>query len=190
MEEHQDSREFPPRLRCDDDLPATTTRRHDDDPLLVATPTTVTGLFQGQTEPGPRPDRQWAIPAREQALVHRRDTQRSRRRDRQLRLIRQGLKVGADTSSKTCSPLRYRWPPEWLPTKAARHSKRRRPLAHLATSPGTVRIIIHILSLRGCWWRRQLVPIPPCRQLKGQDLTGSPLGGHAVSAPTRRDPPL
>ena len=191
MEERQYSREFPPRLRCADDLPATTTRRHDDDPLLVATPTTVTGLFQGHTEPGPRPDRQRATTARVQALVHRRGSQRSRLRDRQLRPIRQGLKVGADASSKTCSPLRYQWPPEWLPTRPARHSKRRRPLAHLATSQGTVRIIIFIiLSLRGCWWRRQLVPIPPYRQLKGQDLAGSPLGGHAVSAPTRRDQPL
>ena len=87
MEEHQDSREFPPRLRCTDDLPATTTRRHDDDPQLVATPTTVTGPFQGQAECGPRPDRRVRrdTPARVQALVHRRGNQRPRLRERQQR---------------------------------------------------------------------------------------------------------
>ena len=192
MEEHQDSREFPPRLRCTDDLPATTTRRHDDDPLLVATPTTVKGLFQGQAELGPRPDRQQATPARVQALVHRRDNQRSRLRERHLRLSRRGLKRGADPSSKTCSPLRYQWPKEWPLSRPARHSKRRRPHACLATSQGKVRVRIikwRLLSLRACWWRRQLVPIPPYRQLKSQDLADPPLGGLGMSALMRRDPP-
>ena len=191
IEEHQYSREFPPRLRCNDDLPQTTTRRYDDDLLLVATPTMVRGLCQGQAALGPRPDRQRATAASVTALALRRDSQRSDLREQQLRLQRRGLKVGADPSNRTCSPLRYQWPPEWPHTRLARHSRRRRPLARLATSQGRARIIIiHIPFPRVCWWQRQLVPIPPYRQLKGQDLSGSPLGGHTVSAPMRRDLPL
>ena len=164
VEEHQFSREFPPRLRCNDDLPATTTRRRDDDPLLVATPTMVRGLCQGplvQAVLGPRPDRQRATTASVTVLAHRRDSQRSRLREQQLQ--RRGPKVGADPSNRTRPPLRYQWPQEWL------HTRRRRPLVCLATSQGRVRIIIIIKSLfpRVCWWQRQLVPIPPHRQLKG-----------------------
>ena len=179
IDAHQDSREFPPRLRCYDDLPATTTRRHDDDPLLVATPTMVRGLCQGQAAHGPRPDRQRATAASVTALVLRRGSQRP------------GLQAGAGPSSRTGSPLGYPWPQEWLQSRLARHSTRRRPLERLATSKGRVRIIIiKFLSPRVCWWQRQLVPTPPYRQLKGWDLKGPPLGGHRVSALTRRDPPL
>ena len=180
---HQDSREFPPRLRCHDDLPQTTTRRYDDDLLLVATPT----MVEGRAALALSRD----TAANVTALAPRRDSQRSDLREQQLRLQRRGLKVGADPSNRTRSPLRYQWPHEWPPTRLARHSKRRRPHACLATSQGRARIIIiHIPFPRVCWWQRQLVPIPPYRQLKGQDLAGSPLGGHAVSAPARRDPPL
>ena len=83
MEEHQFSREFPPRLRCVGVLPATTTRRHDDVLRLVATPTTETGLFPGQEESGPCPeDRRRATPARVQAHVLRRGKAASLREQR------------------------------------------------------------------------------------------------------------
>ena len=191
IEEHQYSREFPPRLRCDDDLPATTTGRHDDDPLLVATPTMVRGLCQGQAALGPRPDRQRATAASVTALAPRRDSQRSDLREQQLRLQRRGLKVGADPSNRTCSPRRYQWPQEWPHTRLARHSMRRRPHVRLATSQGRVRIIlINIPSPRVCRWQRRPVPFPPYRQLKQQDLADPPLGGLVISALTRRDPPL
>ena len=162
VDAHQDSREFPPRLRCNDDLLDTTTRRYDDDPLLVATPTMVRDLYQGQAARGPRPDRQRATTASVTVLVLRRDSQRSHLREQRLRLRRRGLKAGADPSNRTRPPLRYQWPQEWL------HTRRRRPLVCLATSQGRVRIIIiNSLFPRVCWWQRQLVPIPPHRQLKG-----------------------
>ena len=193
VDAHQDSREFPPRLRCNDDLLDTTTRRYDDDPLLVATPTMVRGLCQGplvQAVLGPRPDRQRATTASVTVLAHRRDSQRSRLREQQLQ--RRGPKVGADPSNRTRPPLRYQWPREWLHTRCLAPG-RRRPLVGLATSQGRVRIIIIINSLfpRVCRWQRRLVPFPPYRQLKvRQDLNGPLHGGQRVSAPTRRDPPL
>ena len=182
IEEHQDSREFPPRLRCNDDLPQTTTRRYDDDLLLVATPT----MVKGQAALAPRRD----TAANVTALAPRRDSQRSDLREQQLRLQRRGLKVGADPSNRTCSPRRYQWPQEWPHTRLARHSMRRRPHVRLATSQGRVRIIIiNILPPRVCRWQRRPVPLPPYRQLKSQDLADPPLGGLGMSALMRRDPP-
>ena len=178
---HQDSREFPPRLRCNDDLPQTTTRRYDDDLLLVATPTMVKGqAVQRDT-----------AASVQTALAPRRDSQRSVLRERQLHLQRQGLQVRADPSNRTCSPRRYPWPQEWPHTRLARHSKRRRPHVRLATSQGRVRIIlINIPSPRVCRWQRRPVPFPPYRHLKQQELADPPLGDLMISALTRRDPLL
>ena len=79
MEEHQYSREFPPRLRCIGVLPP----RRRDVLRLVATPTTETGLFPGQEESGPCPeDRRRATPARVQAHVLRRGKAASLREQR------------------------------------------------------------------------------------------------------------
>ena len=214
MEEHQYSREFPPRLRCVGVLPATTTRRYDDVLRLVATPTTETGLFPGQEESGPCPeDRRRATPARVQAHVHRRGkaaSLRERRLRRETSPFRAttkprdrhettgsfrasavprdrhetiSLQVEADPFIKKCSLRRYQWLREWQLSRP--------------TSQGTVpvRIIIIIKwrlpSLQGCRWQRRLLLKPPYRQLKvRQDLNGPLLGGLAVSALTRRDPPL
>ena len=207
MEEHQFSREFPPRLRCIGVLPP----RRRDVLRLVATPTTETGLFPGQEESGPCPeDRRRATPARVQAHVLRRGkaaSLRERRLRRETSPFRAttkprdrhettgsfrasavprdrhetiSLTVEADPLSKKCSLRKYQWLKEWQLSRP--------------TSQGTVQVRIikwRLPSLRDCWWRRQLVLIPPYRQLKvRQDLKGPLLGGLAVSALTRRDPPL
>ena len=210
MEEHQYSREFPPRLRCVGVLPATTTRRYDDVLRLVATPTTETGLFPGQEESGPCPeDRRRATPARVQAHVLRRGKAASLR---ELRLCSKKRPFWApnkprdrhETSLGTVKKRLAHFGPRVVEAnpfaKKCSHRKSQ-SLIELQLSRLTfqvtvqVRIIIIIKwrlpSLQGCRWQRRLLLTPPYRQLKvRQDLNGPLLGGHAVSAPMRRARPL
>ena len=210
MEEHQYSREFPPRLRCIGVLPP----RRRDVLRLVATPTTETGLFPGQEESGPCPeDRRRATPARVQAHVLRRGKAASLR---ELRLCSKkrpfwapnkprdrhettgsfwastaprdrhettSLQVEANPFVQKCSHRKSQLLKEWQLS---------RPTFQVTVQ---VRIIIIIKwrlpSLQGCRWQRRLLLTPPYRQLKvRQDLNGPLLGGLAVSALTRRDQPL
>ena len=204
MEEHQFSREFPPRLRCIGVLPPR--RRF---LRLVATPTTETGLCPGQEESGPRPaDRRRDIPDRDRAHVLRRG------------------KAASLRDLLLCNKKRPFWAPNkprdrhettgsfWGPSTAPRdrqettrlqveakcsHRKSQllkewqlsRPTFKITVQ---VRIIIikwRLPSLQGCRWQRRLTLTPPYRQLKvRQDLNGPLLGGHAVSAPMRRARPL
>ena len=209
MEEHQFSREFPPRLRCVGVLPPR--RRF---LRLVATPTTETGLFPGQEECGPRPaDRRRDTPARVQALVLRRGKAASLR---ELRLCSKKRPFWATAVPRdrhettgsfwaTAAP-RDRHETTSLQVKAnpcvqkCSHRPKCQSQTEWQLSRPTFQLTVHVRiiiikwrlpSLQGCRWQRRLLLTPPYRQLKvRQDLNGPLLGGHAVSAPTRRDPPL